>query len=354
VDTLQTIDPLRDSRWDAFVADHPFGWVCHLSGWKKVLEETFPHMRGHYLAIVSADNEITAALPLVEVRSWLTGHRLVSLPFATLSDPLIQSPVEFHTLAGEAIALARRLGARSFTCRTHRAAALVSDERFGEVRSFKHHFLSLEKGTDALMKSFDRTCVRQRLGRAAKSGLRLLVVRDEAQLSAFYGLYVGTRKHLGLPPQPYGFLRSLWTTFAPSGAVEVLMAELEGRPVAGVLLLKYRDRVSVEYSVHDERYRNLSPVHFLFWEAMKMSMAAGYRIFDLGRTAGSNASLMDFKKRWGMEVVDLPEFHYPGRNVTARPQDRESAGTGLVRKVVRLMPASLLPAIGKLCYRHLG
>ena len=39
MNTLQSIDPLKDSRWDGFVAGHPFGWVCHLSGWKKVLEE---------------------------------------------------------------------------------------------------------------------------------------------------------------------------------------------------------------------------------------------------------------------------------------------------------------------------
>ena len=156
------------------------------------------------------------------------------------------------------------------------------------------------------------------------------------QLSDFYSLYVGTRKHLGLPPQPYGFIRSLWKTFAPSGAVEILAAELDGRQVAGILLLKYRERVSVEYSVHDERYRDLSPVHFLFWEAMKMSRAGGYRIFDLGRTAASNKSLMDFKRRWGTQVVDLPEFHFSvDRMNDGRPR-ADRAGYGIVRKVCRL------------------
>ncbi len=304
--------------------------------------------------MISGKDEITAALPLFGVRSWLTGHRLVSLPFATLCDPLVQSPAEFKILSDEAVALAGRLGARSIECRTHHAPAFVSDERFAGQRSYKHHFLSLEKGTDALMKSFDRTCVRQRLERAAKSNFHLLVVENETQLSDFYSLYVGTRKRLGLPPQPYGFIRSLWKTFGPSGNVEVLAAELDGRQVAGVMLLKYRDRVSVEYSVHDERYRDLSPVHFLFWEAMKLSRAAGYRIFDFGRTAGSNASLMDFKNRWGTEVVDLPEFHFPReRATTGRPRS-ESAGYGVMRKVCRLTPAALLPSIGKLCYRHLG
>ena len=34
------IDPASDSRWDEFVAAHPYGWICHLAGWKKVLEDT--------------------------------------------------------------------------------------------------------------------------------------------------------------------------------------------------------------------------------------------------------------------------------------------------------------------------
>ena len=81
------IDPVSDHRWDKFVESHPYGWLCHLSGWKKVLEKSFSHMRGYYPVLLNG-SEIKAAMPIFQVKSWLTGQRLVSIPFASLCDPL--------------------------------------------------------------------------------------------------------------------------------------------------------------------------------------------------------------------------------------------------------------------------
>jgi len=58
------IDPLADRRWDRFVDQHPFGWITRLSGWKSVLEWTFPHMRGYYLTLCDSAGVLKAALPI--------------------------------------------------------------------------------------------------------------------------------------------------------------------------------------------------------------------------------------------------------------------------------------------------
>ena len=65
---VQIINPITDDRWDRFVESHPFGWICHLSGWKKMLESTFPHIKGHYIALLDSNGNIQAALPIFEVR----------------------------------------------------------------------------------------------------------------------------------------------------------------------------------------------------------------------------------------------------------------------------------------------
>ena len=58
------IDPDQDPRWDEFVLSHPAGWLCHLSGWKRVLESAFKQMRGHYLVLQERPaGEIRAGLP---------------------------------------------------------------------------------------------------------------------------------------------------------------------------------------------------------------------------------------------------------------------------------------------------
>ena len=84
------IDPLNDERWDKFVENHNWGWLCHLAGWKQVLEKSFKHMKGYFLVLLNnRKKHIKAALPVYQVKSWMTGNKLVSIPFATLSDPLV-------------------------------------------------------------------------------------------------------------------------------------------------------------------------------------------------------------------------------------------------------------------------
>ena len=75
-----------------------------------------------------------------------------------------------------------------------------------------------------------------------------------------------------------------------------------------MLLSKFRDRVSGEFVAVDPAFQNISPNHFLFWEAIKSACEEGYRIFDFGRTSPRNVGLMDFKRRWGTQVTDLPQF----------------------------------------------
>jgi len=96
---IEIIDPNKDYRWDQFVQEHPFGWICHLSGWMNVLESSFKHMKPYYYAILdNSINRITAALPIFHVKSNLIGDRIVSLPFTTLCDPLVTQPEDLKAI----------------------------------------------------------------------------------------------------------------------------------------------------------------------------------------------------------------------------------------------------------------
>src|SRR5438552_243855 len=97
--TVHWLSPEEERQWDAFVTGHPLGCVYHLSAWKGVLEEAFPHIRGRFLALRDGlTGQIRAGLPLYTVTSWLLGNRIVSVPFASACDPLISTPEEFALL----------------------------------------------------------------------------------------------------------------------------------------------------------------------------------------------------------------------------------------------------------------
>ena len=84
-------------EWDAFVQRHPWGVIAHLSGWKRAVEQTFQHIRGE-VVVVREGGRIVAGIPFYDVRSFLLGNRTVSVPFATLCDPLVSSPEQLETL----------------------------------------------------------------------------------------------------------------------------------------------------------------------------------------------------------------------------------------------------------------
>ena len=353
-DGINIIDPLSDQRWDRFVDQHPFGWITHLSGWKAVLEQSFAHMHGYYLTLCDSAGEIRAALPIYHVDSWLTGRRLVSIPFATLSDPLATDRGDMSRLFGAALALSEHLAIPRIEIRTLSASHLMDRESYLTDFLNKQHSICLCDDPECVRRSFHRTCVRQRINRAEQSGLRLVFGTTEADLQTFYLLHRMTRKRCALPPQPYSFIRSIWQSFASSNKMELLLVYKDDVAVAGVILFKYKSRVSVEFLAINAAYNQYSPAHFLFWNTIKKSCLSGYRILDFGRTSALNKPLMEFKSHWGTEVSDLPSFFYPKLPIHSIGLLEDAVMHRIFKYVCGNAPDPALAYLGDFCYRHLG
>jgi len=349
------INPIQDPRWDRFVLDHPFGWIVHLAGWKTVLESTFSHMTGYYLAMTDGiGGEITAAMPLFEVKSWLKGNRLICIPSANQCDPLISSPEDMEKLATAGINLSNDLGTSYIEIRSFASAPLIKDGRFRRDSSFVCHYLLLDKNPEQLINTFHASSVRKRIEQAVSSNMCLKTGENESDVRKFYHLYLGLRRRLGLPPQPYKFFKMIWETFYPADQVTLLLAESDKNTIAALMLFKFKDRVSALLLASDVRYRELHPDHFLFWEAIKLAYNEGYKYFDFGRTSVSEKTLMDFKGRWGTETIELPQYFYPKETSMTTAVIQKSTSYGIARKVLKLVPLPVLKLVGNFCYRHLG
>jgi hypothetical protein len=354
VSTAVIIDPVNDPRWDKFVEGHPFGLICHLSSWKQVLEESFPHMKGYYLAILNHDNDsIRSALPVFEVKSILTGKRLVSIPFATNCDPLISSNEDMGEILDAAINLSIMLGCSKVEIRTLASWPFIQDDRIGIMVHNKSHQLSLEVTPGELIKTFSRS-TRWKINQSLERGLEVQLAENERDLDEFYHLYVKTRKRLSLPPQPYLFFKLLWEKFSPSKCITLLLVRYEGQLVAGLIMFKFKDRCSWDYLASDASFHNLNTNYFGVWEAIKLAHSEGYKIFDFGRTGINNEGLMSFKGRWGTRVIDLPQFYYPKKLCSSLNYPEASISYKLIRKISNNVPDSIFQFMGNFLYRHLG
>jgi hypothetical protein len=351
----EIIGPGESDKWDRFVESHPFGQVYHLTAWKNVLERCFEHIKGFRYVIRDEEDRIMAGLPVFRVKSWLTGTRLVCAPFASLYDPLVSNREQMDALSRALMGASRQLGCSRVELRTYRGDQYLEGSVFAASRFYKLHYLSLNEPPEALKRRFHRTCVRQRISRAEKSGLRIKIADGKTDLRTFYGLLSMTRTRRGLPLQPFAYVEALWDELRPLGMLTVLIAQKDSRAIAAVLLLTYRDRVSVEVAASDKSFLCFSPIHYLFWEAIKWASARGFGTIDFGRTSPNNSNLMEFKERWGTECADLPYFYYPGHAAVMDSRREDSWKYTILRKLIASpMPSSFRRYIGALCYRHLG
>src|SRR6266850_3358261 len=84
---VERIDPLNDPRWAAFLERHSEATVFHTPPWLNALARTYgykPVVYGH-----TREDEVTSGIVFCRVNSWLTGSRLVSLPFSDHCQPLV-------------------------------------------------------------------------------------------------------------------------------------------------------------------------------------------------------------------------------------------------------------------------
>ena len=349
METIKIIDPSTDTRWDQFVDNHPFGWIVHLSSWKTVLEKSFPHMKGHYLALIDpTDNEIRGALPLFELRSWLTGNRIVSLPFATLCDPLISDQRDFKILLEATIHYARKKSFSPIDIHLFRAAPMIIGMEHINSNLYKTHQLLLNNDPDKTKKSFSRN-IRRLIESFEKSDLRLRIGESEDDVLLFHQLYSKTRKRLGLPSQPYIFLQHIFRVFSPQKQVMLLLAENKGKTIGGLVVFKYKERTSSEFLASEIEYRHLNIDAFLYWNAINISCREGFKIYDFGRTACNNVPLSEFKRRWGTTELELPEYSNPP--IFAK---ESTTAYKLIQILCKNSPTPVFKSLSWFCYRHLG
>src|ERR1035438_1186902 len=84
---LYTLNTMQDSRWDALVASHPKASVFHHKGWLKALARTYGY-RPIALTSKPPGERLSDGIAFCEIKSWIDGSRLVSLPFADHCEPM--------------------------------------------------------------------------------------------------------------------------------------------------------------------------------------------------------------------------------------------------------------------------
>jgi serine/alanine adding enzyme len=347
---INTVDPTTDTRWDEFVASQKNGAVFHTAAWARVIKEAYGYSSRYYV-IEDENGQICAAIPFFQVKSLFTGNRLVSLPFSDFCCPLGNDNEVIMLLNHAKNELGN--GAGSYL-EIRGWPEGPSPARLGLHRRDYHllYVLGLEPDTEKLNEKFHDS-VRRGIRQAEKRGVTVRITHDEADLDLFYRLHLVTRKKLGVLPQPHSFFKALYRNVISQKLGSTGLAESEGKIIAGVVFLNYKDTVYYKFNASDEEYLQKRPNHLVTWEAIKSACAQNYKYFDFGRCSPEEEGLRTFKTRWGAKEITLPYYYYPKVQGISSVSEN-SLRYRAMRLFSRLTPLSAFESAGSFFYRHLG
>lgn len=345
--SLYTLDPMLDSRWDDLVASHPGASVFHHKGWLQALAGTYGY-RPIVLTSTPPGERLSDGIAFCEVRSWITGSRLVSLPFADHCEPLLNEIEDFCEFAAWMRTECRRHKWKYVELRPL-SWEMDSDCPLAASQSFWFHTLNLAPSLDQIFRNLDKNCIQRRIRRAERAHLSYESGCSEELLQDFYRLLMITRRRHQLLPQPLAWFRNLLACMSPG--VEIGMARKDGVPIATILTLRHRGTVVYKYGCSDENFHHLAGMPFLFWKLIEDSRIAGAEQIDFGRTDLENDGLTRFKDQFGTTRRRLTYFRYPEST-----KKRWVAASKLpaARRLFSVLPDALSSRAGRLLYRHIG
>jgi hypothetical protein len=343
---VYTFNPLSDLRWHELVVKHPKASVFHQCGWVRALATTYGY-EPLVLTTSPSDQPLSNGVVFCRVSSWITGSRLVSLPFSDHCDPLVDEHAE-HVLIGRLRQMSEQ---QNYKYLEIRPLGSIDGEKVGmtESSTFCFHMLDLRDDLQAIFRRLHKDSIQRKIHRAQREGLVCEVGNSDRLVNEFYRLLIKTRKRHRMLPQPLAWIKNLVAFMGDT--LQIRVARQSGTPVAAMLSLKHRKTVVYKYGCSDERKHNLGSVPFLFWNLIQESKVQGAEQLDLGRSDWDQPSLILFKDRLGASKRSLSYLRSKDSSkatrITAFASHIPHAGFSI-------LPDGILSAAGRLAYRHLG
>jgi hypothetical protein len=262
---------------------------------------------------VEDKKRIRGVLPLYFVDT-LFGKRLVSVPLRDRGAPLYDDQKALTMLLDKAKQLSFELRCNYVELRT--MSGLTNSNEQPMNQGFIEHtkivnvVVPLSTEPNDVWKKLHKNSVVWAINRAKAKGVKCFFGENQSDLEAFYGLFLRTRRKLGVPPHHLDFFKHMWDLLGNNGLMKLLLAKSQNRIIGGLVLFYFKDRVICAYAASDERFLHKSPNNLLHWEAICDACRGGYKFYDFGGTPPHNKNLLDFKRRWGSVESPMSSYYY--------------------------------------------
>ncbi len=287
---------LAPDDWDEYVLGHADATAYHLASAVGIGQAVFG-LRCYFLTVRDASRRLCGVLPLVEQLLVPGVRSLVSLPFFTGGGVLASDDLALQSLlrAAEQLAAGRRAGriVLRHGCQMSAIPYAESLEKVAMVLPLPDSIGELEKRLGSKLRS--------QIRRAERENPEVRVGGAEL-IDDFYPVFCSVMRDLGTPVYPRHFFSTFCAVMQARASVVVVY--LGGTPVAGAVILRWRDSMEVPWAATLGQVKGLAINMRLYWELLQYTLAQGCKTFDFGRSS-IGAGTYRFKSQWGAKPVQL-------------------------------------------------
>ena len=341
--TMKTVDPCDDPEWSALAA---LGDVFHSPAWLRVLRDSFGVTPVAH--ILSRDGESgVAGLPLCQIDD-LIGRRQVTLPFSDLAGPLgLLASEDWDELLTRVLA-----DDLPFRIRTHEHERFESRGEFERVGHAMWHSVDLTADIESIWDDL-KPAARQNIRRARKAGVEVEIFSERSALAHFEDLHLGLRRaKYGMLSQPREFFDALFSEF--SNDLAVVLATLNGEPIAGIVLLRWGGRAYYKFNASRVEALNSRANDMAMWEAITFaSKVWGCDRLDLGLSDLDQPGLIRYKEKYAGISGDIVTYRSLAADESHLSTEARTLMSGLASAVAAEgTPAEVCRAVSSNIYRY--
>jgi len=298
------------------VERNPHGSPYHLWEWGETLSLTYGYQKCYLTA--AHNDDVVGLFPLVHIMSRIFGNRLISLPFCgyggPLADPSLgdqEKELVIEALLDATEKLAKALRVKYVECRNPSPEVVresTISKGYCNIRRYVTFRVNLTMKQEELWRNL-RKNTRNAIRKATKSGVKTKHFERGEELESYYRLYLQTQKRHGTPPHNYTIFEALQNAFGAKDKIKMSLAEYQGKPIAGVVMLHYNKTIFWWNNVTETKHRSLNPTNLLLWKTIEWGVENGYHALDLGRTR-RGTTVHRFKSGWGGRERYLRDYVY--------------------------------------------
>jgi CelD/BcsL family acetyltransferase involved in cellulose biosynthesis len=347
---FRIIDPREFPEWDALMRQGAGSTLFHTRAWADVLCESYSYKPVYLVRMEGGD--LRSALPLIEVSSWATGNRGISLPFTDECGPVAAPSID--AVANEAEGLlnaALSLGRERGWSYTEIRSAHGGFRDLPASASFYGHSVDLRLSGEELFARFDSS-VRRAIRKGERENITMSISTERADMDAFFELHCRTRRRHGVPPQPRRFFAMIFRHIIARGNGFLCLAKVGSHVLAAAVFFHFRKHAVYKFGASDYRQQECRANNVLFWKAIQHLKSIGCTELDLGRTSMSNTGLRRFKSGWGSAERIMHYIRVDNRTNGALFSRDKSEGP--LNAFFRRLPVCLNKAVGRFVYPHIA